>query len=279
MRAFFGCLVVAMLVTSPAHAQSSESTWNDLPDRFQIDTGYFRIDADTTLRYNGPDGGSNVNFEQDLGVNPHVNTFWLDATWRVGRRHQLKVGYTRFNRERPDHMLTRNFQWGDQVYNAGLSADATTGSDILGGYYRFALFRNNRFEIGPTVGFGWLWLRAGIDATATVTGPGGTPVSQNLDRGTSTGSVTGAVGGYAAAWPASRLALRGDYLYIKVSPGNTTASITDWRAGADVYVFRNAGMGAQYKYYKYSYDRGIVSTKLGGDVTYKGFQVFLSFLF
>ena len=55
--------------------------------------------------------------------------------------------------------------------------------------------------------------------------------------------------------------------------------MTDWRLGADYYFFRNAGLGVQYKLDRYSYDRGIVVSKLGGEITYKGFQVFASFRF
>jgi len=62
-----------------------------------------------------------------------------------------------------------------------------------------------------------------------------------------------------------------------VSSGDTTASVTDWRFGADYYFFRNAGLGAQYKYNKYTYDGN--ADKLGGEIIYKGLQVFLSFLF
>jgi hypothetical protein len=54
---------------------------------------------------------------------------------------------------------------------------------------------------------------------------------------------------------------------------------TDWRLAADYYFFRHAGVGVQYKYNKYSYDRGVLVTKLGGQVTFQGGQVFLSFLF
>ena len=73
--------------------------------------------------------------------------------------------------------------------------------------------------------------------------------------------------------------MRADYLYIKVNPDDTEASVTDWRIGADYYFFRNAGLGVQYKYNRYTYDRGALVSDLGGQVTYQGFQVFLSFLF
>jgi len=278
MKTFLGGVLATGLLASSAFAQSSSGAWNGLDDRFQIDTGYFRITADTVLRYNGAPGSGDISLEKDLGVAKKVNTFWVDATWRVGRRHQLKLGFTRFTRDRGDYTLGRDFTWGGETYNAGLSATTTSGTDILGGYYRFALFRNERFEIGPTVGVGYLWLNAGIRATGSVSGPGGTQ-NRTLDQSASTGSLTGAVGGYANAWLTKRLVTRADYLYIKVTSGNTEASIHDWRLGADYYFFRNAGLGVQYKYNKYSYDRGVLVSQLGGAITYQGVQVFLSFLF
>jgi hypothetical protein len=271
MKTVFPAALLGCLLVAPAYAQSSSGTWNGLPDRFQIDTGYFRLSADTMLRYNGSGA---VSFEKDLGVNQDVNTFWLDATWRVGRRHQVKLGYTTFSRESTDHQLQRSFTWGGETYQAGLKVNATTGADVLGGYYRFAAVRNDRFEIGPAVGVGYLSLKAGIQATGTIGSQ-----SRSIDRSASTGSVTGALGGYVRAWPAKRLVFEGDFLYIKVSPGDTDASVTDWRIGADYYFHHNVGVGAQYKYDKYTYDRGILSSQLGGEITYQGFQIFATFRF
>jgi len=274
MKAVLGGLVAASLLASPVLAQSASGSWNGLPDRFRIDTGYFRLSADTQLRLNSPAGGGDVDFEKDLGVNQDVSTFWLNGTWRVGRRHQLELGFTRLSRERDGFSLQRDFTWGGETYSAGLQANTTTGTDILGGYYRFAAYRNDRFEIGPTVGIGYLWLDARVRATGTVAG-----ASRTLDRAASTGSITGAIGGYATAWPKERFVLRADFLYVKVSPGDSDASVTDWRIGADYYFFKNAGLGVQYKYNQYSYDRGILASELGGQITYEGFQVFVSFLF
>ena len=104
-------------------------------------------------------------------------------------------------------------------------------------------------------------------------------MSRSLDQSASTGSITGAVGGYTNGWLTKRLVARADFLYIKVTPGNTQASDTDWRLGADYYFFRNAGLGVQYKYNKYSYDRGVLVSQLGGQLTFQGLQVFASFLF
>jgi hypothetical protein len=132
-KAILGGVLAASLLVSPAFAQSSSGTWNGLSDRFQIDTGYFRISAHTVLRYNAGQGSGDIDFENDLGVGENADTFWLDATWRVGARHKLKLAYTKLDRQRGDYTLQRDFTWGGQTYDAGLSASTSTGSDILGG--------------------------------------------------------------------------------------------------------------------------------------------------
>jgi hypothetical protein len=280
MKTALGAVLAVGLLATPAFAQSSYGTWNNLPDRFQIDTGYFRLSPTTKLRFNPEAGpGGEVELERDLGFDDTANTFWVDGTWRVGRRHQIKLAYTKLTREALDYEIQRDFNWGGETYNAGLTADSDTGTDIIGGYYRFAIVRNDRFEIGPSIGIGYLWIDARIRATGTVTGPGGGTESRTLDEAASTSSITGALGGYFSAWATERLMLQGDFLYIKVKPENDEAAVTDWRLGANYYFFRNAGLGVQYKFYRYSYDRGILSQKLGGEITYKGFQAYLSFRF
>jgi hypothetical protein len=271
-------MLAAVLAAAPVFAQPSSGTWNDLPDRFQIDTGYFRMSATTVLRYGGPGGGSEVDFEDDLGLDPTVDTFWVDGRWRVGRRHQLQLSYTRSHRETRSFALQREFEWGGETYSAGLEATSRGDADILGGYYRFAIFRNDRVEVGPTLGVGYLWLSTRIQATGTVTTPGGSE-SRTLDESASTGSITGAVGGYLEVWPTKRFVLRGDYLYIKVNPDNSEASVTDWRVAADYYFTRNFGLGVQYKYNNYTYDRGVEIAELGGELGYEGLQVFATFRF
>jgi hypothetical protein len=270
MKRFAPVLGLLALAT-PAFAQSPSEAPNGLPDRFQIDAGYFRLDAETVLRFQG---SNEVDFERDLAVPEGADTFWLDATWRAGRRHQVKLSFTRLRRERPEHTLTRDFVWGGDTYEAGLTARSETGSRILGGYYRYAIVRKERFEVGPTAGIGYLWLDATIRASGTVGG-----ATRTIERSASIGSATGAVGGYATGWPARRLALHGDYLYIKVSPGDSQASVTDGRLGANYYVFHGAGLGVQYKYNRYRYDRDILSSSVGGHATYQGFQAFLSYVF
>jgi len=45
------------------------------------------------LEFDGVGTGGDIDFEKDLGLNDAADTFWIDGTRRVGRRHQLKLGF------------------------------------------------------------------------------------------------------------------------------------------------------------------------------------------
>ncbi len=264
--------VIALTPALPAYAQAQ-------PDRFQIDMGGFHLSAETKLKLNRPGKpGTEVVFENDLKIPDTADTYWMDATWRVARRHHVRLTLTGLSREGNGTTLTRDITWGDSVFKAGVQATGKTSTDIVAGYYRFAVVRNDRFEIGPSIGLGYLKTSAGITATASVSGSAGS-ASAPIEVSGSKGTPTGDLGLYFVGWPSPKVAVRGDLLYILVKPNNSTQSIADARLGLDVYPWKHVGFGAQYKLYKYRADRDILSTELGGSIKYSGFQGFLSFLF
>jgi hypothetical protein len=103
--------------------------------------------------------------------------------------------------------------------------------------------------------------------------------SRSFDVGKDLGQPTGNLGVYFYAWPARRLLLRGDFRYIIVKPEDAEASVTDGRASLIFHPWRSIGVGLQYTYSKFRYDREIVSTELGGRLRYSGGQVVLSAAF
>jgi len=285
-----GVITMALAAPAVAQAQAAPPTaqapvtavapWNDLPQRFQIDAGYFRLNLTTDLRLQGSGGPANdVSFEKDLGVSDVASTYWLDGTLRLGRRHQFKASYLSLTRESDPKTLTRDFTWGDDVYTAGLSASATVGMEVISTYYRLAIVKRDRFEFGPAVGLGYLNLKAGIKAQGSLAGPGGQVETVNLDESGDVGVPTGDIGGYVNVWLSRRIVMRGDFLYIMVSPEEKEMSVTDGRLAVDFYPWRHVGFGVQYKYNQFRYDQGGEKLTLGGTLTYQGLQVYGSFLF
>jgi hypothetical protein len=252
-------------------AAQGASSFTDVPDRFRLEVGGFRIASDTEFQFSRDGNSSVVDFEQALDLPEASTRGYVEGYWRAGRRHLLGLSYSRLSREGPGITLDHEIHWGDQTFPIGANVHGRTSSDYLSGVYRFAVYRNDRFEIGPALGVGVLNLEAEIEAQG----------SQGRSGSTSTDLTqpTGSIGAYVYAWPAKRLLFRGDMRYIKVKPGDSEASVSDGRASLVYHPWRQWGIGAQYAYTRFRYDRGLLSSKLGGSLRYSGLQLVLGYAF
>jgi hypothetical protein len=89
--------VAALLLAGPAFAQSAD--YSDVPDRFRLEAGGFRIGADTELTFNTTGGlRPPVNFES-LNLPDSATRFYIEGFWRPWRRHQFSLSWYRHNRE------------------------------------------------------------------------------------------------------------------------------------------------------------------------------------
>jgi hypothetical protein len=248
----------------------------DLPDRFQIDGGAFRLASDTQLVLSRADGsGSEVDFEETLDLPSAANSIWLNGYWRVGRRHTVNLSFANNNRNGDPVTGNRDLQWGDYLIGAGAAISADLHSTYLAGSYRFAAFRNDRFEVGPLVGLGYLWLTARLDASGSITVDGETAAREISEEGEK-GAATGAIGAYTVWTPARRVVVRGDIQWIGVTMGGVDYLLVDGRAGADYYFTRHVGLGAQYKYNRFEAEAEGPKRGLFGRYRYQGGQFYLT---
>lgn len=255
----------------PARAQTSGGT--DVPDRLRLEGGYFRVGSQSTLRLGAATG--DIDFEQQLDIPSTTDQGYFELYWRVARRHLVSVAYTRIARSGADVTLDRDVDWGGIVFPVGVTASGKTDSDYVSGAYRFAIVRNDKFELGPSLGIGYLWVKASIRGQVRVGGVTAPPIER-------TGEVaepTGSLGGYLQWWPARRVLLRGEARYIAVSSGDTDASVTEARASLLWHPWRSVGIGAQYQYVEFTYDRTPAAAALGGSYRWDGIQALVSFAF
>jgi hypothetical protein len=263
-----------LVPASPVRAQSSEAA-TDLPTRFMVDAGGFQMFVSTDVSLNSAAlGGTTINLES-LGLPDRAERAYIEGFWRLARRHQLSMNYTRLNRNGDGTTVTRDFTWGGAVYQAGVTAVAHMNTQAVTGVWRWAVYTNGRVELGPAFGAGYLWLRTGISATTTTSGPQGS-TSTTISQGGNGDTVTGDIGGFFNWWAASRLYVRSDLRYILIKPNNEESSVTQGRASLTWYPWRHFGFGGQYTYDKFRHDRSVMSTKIGDQYRYQGFQILAS---
>ena len=266
--------MAAMLAGAASGRAQSSASFTDVPDRFRLEVGGFRIGADTKLTLQRGGEVDTVDFETDLDLNENANRAYIEAYWRAGRRHLISLAYQGLDREGGGVTLERTFNWGGQVFPAGITATGFAHSDYVSGAYRFAAYRNDRFEIGPALGLGHLWIEAGIEATVSVGG-----IAIPLSQSATSKNLTGNLGAYFYWWPGRRFLVRGDFRYILVKPENSEASIVEGKTGVLWHPLPKFSVGLQYTYTKFRYDRALLDPSLGGSLRFSGGQLVVGYVF
>jgi len=269
---------VALTLSLPAVQSLAQEPDTDVPQTFWLEVGGFRVASQTNLRLNGSAPGDDVDFERDLDLPSTTTQGYLEGFWRLGRRHQVSLNFTRIQRDGRQVTIDEQIEWGDDVFRVGAQVQGTTDSDFISGVYRFALVKNEKLEVGPSVGIGHIWITATLTGQAGI-GLGDDEAIREVRREATASSITGDLGGYLYWWPGRRWLARGDLRYIAVGLDGADASVTEGRASITWYPWRQFGIGAQYSYTKLRYDRDLLVTELGGTYQYDGLQVLVSVAF
>jgi hypothetical protein len=271
-------LAVSLALAGSARAQ--EATFSDVPDTWRFEVGGFYIGAASNFTFNSPGvTPEGISFEQ-LGVPTDQTQLYVEGFFRPWRRHQFSLSWYGNSRDGSPQSLKREINWGGYTFATGATVTAHTSTDFFSGAYRFAAYKtdDNRFEIGPALGFGYLHITAAIQGEVGAR-LGGVQVSAPVDISKTLGSPTGDAGAYLYWWPLQRMQVRADFRYILVEPGNTKADITDGRGGLIYHPWKNFGLGVEYTYTRFVYNRTVLSTDLGGSLRYSGVQALITSAF
>jgi hypothetical protein len=190
----------------------------------------------------------------------------------------VSLNWQRIKRDGGSITLDEDIEWGDDVFRVGAEVKGATDSDFLSGVYRFALYKNEKLEVGPAIGLGHVWITAGLTGQAGIAG-GEDEVVRDVRVEGKASSITGDIGGYFYWWPGRRFLVRGDARYIAIGLDDADAAITEARTSLTWYPWSQVGIGAQYAYTKLRYDRDLLVTELGGVLQYDGLQILVSLAF
>ena len=129
-----GLLVaLASALLLPAAPGAAQETDTDVPQKFWIEMGGFRVSSSTNLRLNGSAPGDDVDFERDLNLPNTTTQGYLEAFWRIGRRHQVSANWQRVKRDGGSVAIQEDIEWGDVVFPVGVEVQAVAGFTRQGG--------------------------------------------------------------------------------------------------------------------------------------------------
>lgn len=161
-------LGLALLGASSLAAQTQKAS---LYHKFELNLSGSSVILNSNIRVDGSNGeGTDLDAEDDLGMEKSKFEPRFAMRWKPGRRHELELGY-QFARRDAEKTLERSIDFGDSTYNLGANLKTTFNSDQIFFAYRFAFMAKERTQIGASLGLGALLLDVGLEALGTGTDP------------------------------------------------------------------------------------------------------------
>lgn len=250
--------VTAASAFHPAMAQQPDSTkkgplaifsdtvvrYGLVPHTFTIAVGGFLFNTNSTARLSSPTSpGTGVDLEQQLGLASNNNSINVDAAVRLGKRQLVTFGYFGLSRN-ASRTLSGDIVFGDTVYQAGATIDASTGLQYLGFTYRYYIWRYTRWELGAGLGIDALKLSASLAINLSAAGKADS--AQRSGSFTAPAPMLGLYGDWEFA---PRFYARGTFQYFAINNVESYSGfVGDDRLAVEWYPLHNYGLGLMYHY-------------------------------
>ncbi len=166
-------LILALATAYTAAAAPAETAATEtipshplFSDRFIFELGGFYARSGTQASLSGSGGGAGVvvDFEDTLGLEERKLTAIGGFTWRMTERWRLEVEYFGLNRSATKTLATQ-VEWGDQIYAAGTTVDASYNfydTRVSAGY---SFFKRRDKELGIGLGLHVAGIKTSIETT------------------------------------------------------------------------------------------------------------------
>ncbi len=275
---------IALLLLPGARQAEAQGSSNfvavkGMDERLRLDLGGFFQKFTTTVRVDSAEygRGTEINLEDDLGIDSNQANFRADGYWRFGRHGRLDFSYTGWNRG-AEHTLDRDFTIGDTTYHAGANLDSKIRVSAFELYYGYSFWNTPEFELGLQLGLSALINKVSFDGTGTISGGGSSSGGSFSSESRSLTAPIPAIGAHF------RYTLLPGFLFsarvrgVGATIDNIKASSFQWRAGLDYYPWKNVGFGAAYDYMDITIQKQSDPT-VELDYKYSGPMAYLSLVF
>lgn len=222
---------------------------NHLYDTFQLNVSAAGVLLGTTVRVDGStDAGSvgtEINTEEDLGLDRAGVRPRIGFRWRPGRRHELEASYLFISRT-GSRSIDQDITIDSVTYTAGAQLDSRIGSNLLGVSYRWAFHAAERTQAGLSVGLGATFFRTRFEGQGTVSDGSGGSASGDFTYEQNSLGPSLALGFFGRWRFADDWYLEGDLRGLYVPIDNITVTVVEVGAAARWFPFTHFGFEAGY---------------------------------
>lgn len=154
MRTHEALFTAIVLISPLANGQTSDE-WQSWPmgDRFTITAAAFFPSLDTKVRVDATDGttGTNIDFEQNLGLQDTETLPTVVFDWRFAKKHRLGLGYFSLKRSGSAVTVTQ-IRFDDTVFDIDLPVSSFFDVDVTFISYSYSLLFDEKKELAVSAG-------------------------------------------------------------------------------------------------------------------------------
>jgi len=275
------CLVLALFATAgvaearDAVKQRKVFDARAITSRWRVSGGTFLSTFDTRIAYS-PNGlvAGFIQAEDDLGLDQEINTFGVNARYRLSDRHRLELAGTLLDRT-ATRVIEDEITWGDVVYDVGATVRTELQTNLFSFKWKYSFSDSGRLDAGLSAGL------STFDIAASLSGNGEVNGSQ----------VAGATEGAAFVAPVPLIGFWVDYAFtprwivrasaeaIDLSIGSNEGRVLQTLFSAEYYVTKLVGLGFGLTGVDVEYSQKEDRKRIGVDYRIKSFSGYLSFVF
>ncbi|HSE27104.1 MAG TPA: hypothetical protein VLA95_02650 [Gemmatimonadales bacterium] len=146
------------------HPLAAQEPLLSLYDKLQVNLSLTGVFLNSDIRVDGSEGGgTEVDAEDDLGLDKLKLEPRAAVRYRPWRRHEFEAGY-QFARRTGEKTLERTIEVGDSTFDLGARVKTIFDSDQAFLTYRFAIMAKERTQLGAGLGLGALFFKFGVEA-------------------------------------------------------------------------------------------------------------------
>ena len=260
---------MALLATMLAAPVTNAADHTDDDERFSLSIGVFIADRDNGTRIDASNGdrGTEVDIENDLGLENSSTVFRLDGYYKFNDRHRIDFSWFDLSRT-ATNQITGDIDWNDTTFPAGTTLDSTFDLDIYKLAYTWSFMRRDKGFLGAT---------AGVYVMDFATILDGRVINQReIADATAPLPVVGLRGEYDFS---DKWTFRASGEVFGFRFEDSDGLLVDVYAGIDYQLFNNAAIGLGLNAVHFDIDFSLTNFNGNVDWGYTGALAFLKFAF
>jgi hypothetical protein len=238
-------------------------------DRFSVSLGVFITNRDTVTQLDGdiPDSGTDVDLENDFGLDSSDSVFRIDGYFKFNEKH--RIDFSAFDLSRTaSKQIQREIEWDGEIYPIDTVIAAGLDLNIYKLAYTWSFIRKAN---------GYLGASAGLYVADIGTSLSATSIGQSSSRAvTAPLPVIGLRGRYDFG---EKWSLRGSAEVFAFEYDDFDGSLYDFYAGLDYQFFDHVAIGVGVNSVRMNL--GVTKSNFNGDLDwrYDGGLLFFKFDF